>query len=91
VIPDQLVEGHGYPPLTDELKAKVSVSTRRGSGTSRPTASAPPLDANAALSLSESMAAGGRRRPPALGRGGREPTYEYACTPCLVVSRPSTA
>ena len=22
-IPDQLVEGHGYPPLTDELKAKV--------------------------------------------------------------------
>jgi len=41
-IPDQLVEGYGYPKLTPEIKAK-GLWPERGapSGTSRPPPSAP--------------------------------------------------
>ena len=31
-IPDQLVEGHGYPQLTEEIKAKVFGKTRPDRG-----------------------------------------------------------
>ena len=43
-IPDQLVEGHGYPKLTPEIKAKVFGANAARIWNLRATASLPPMD-----------------------------------------------
>ena len=43
-IPDQLVEGHGYPKLTDEIKAKVFGLNAARIWNLKSTASAPPAE-----------------------------------------------
>ena len=43
-IPDQLVEGHGYPKLTDEIKAKVFGQNAARIWNLKSTASAPPAE-----------------------------------------------
>ena len=81
-IPDQLVEGYGYPKLTPEIKRKVFGENAARIWNLKTTARRPSRRGE----RSPSEPAGGRhkRRPPARD-GGAMPIYEYECAPCQVI------
>src|SRR5439155_22508303 len=69
-IPDQLVEGHGYPPLTDEHKAKVFGLNAARTWNLKTTTSAAPMEPRRAVAVRYCRASRGLCRPPAPARRG---------------------